>query len=349
MTVAQQRWPGEQAGSRATGGIRAAPWTQRAGRHRRQPVDFRGAALRAGRFRRQWAVAAPSRPRVAVSSLARPSPIDAPAPGRRALLRRAAALLGCATAAALVGSSAAAAELPSAGVHLAVLRLPGASDVASAMDTWAQEIRLRTSVAIANGAVSIRPEDPAIFRYPLLYWGGERAAAPLSEAAVAALRQHLSTGGTLVIDNTGRAEASAAFDASIRRELLRIFPQPLQKLPPGHVLFRAFYRLDRAVGRRADSHDLEGLRVGSHLAVLYTRNDLAGALARQSLGGFALAVVPGGETQREQALRLAVNLVMYALCLDYKDDHSHVMYLLRHKRAVSTPAAAPRNPGAGAE
>jgi hypothetical protein len=204
---------------------------------------------------------------------------------------------------------------------------------------------LRTSVAITSAAAAVRPEDPALFSYPLLYWGGEKAQTPLSDAAVAALRQHLSTGGTLIIDNTGRAEASAAFDASIRKELLRIFPQALQKLPPGHVLFRAFYRLDRAVGRRADSHDLEGLRVGNHLAVLYTRNDLAGALSRQSMGGFALAVVPGGETQREQALRLAINLVMYALCLDYKDDHSHVMYLLRHKRSVmpaqrAAPSAA---------
>ncbi len=257
-------------------------------------------------------------------------------------------MTGTVVLAALPATSAWA-EPPSSAVHLAVLRMQGASDVASAMDTWAQEIRLRTSVAIASGAASVRPEDPAIFGYPLLYWGGEKAPAPLSEAAVSLLRQHLSTGGTLVIDNTGRAEASAAFDSAVRKELLRIFPQPLQKLPPGHVLFRAFYRLDRAVGRRADSHDLEGLRVGNHLAVLYTRNDLAGALARQSLGGFALAVVPGGETQREQALRLAVNLVMYALCLDYKDDHSHVMYLLRHKRSVSTPAAAPRNAAPSAE
>jgi hypothetical protein len=292
---------------------------------------------------------------VAVKSLDRPSAFARFAWLQRSFPRwlaaaslRKLAMTGTAILAALPATSAWA-EPPSSAVHLAVLRMPGASDVASAMDTWAQEIRLRTSVAIASGAASVRPEDPAIFGYPLLYWGGEKAPAPLSEAAVSLLRQHLSTGGTLVIDNTGRAEASAAFDSAVRKELLRIFPQPLQKLPPGHVLFRAFYRLDRAVGRRADSHDLEGLRVGNHLAVLYTRNDLAGALARQSLGGFALAVVPGGETQREQALRLAVNLVMYALCLDYKDDHSHVMYLLRHKRSVSTPAAAPRNAAPSAE
>ncbi len=202
-------------------------------------------------------------------------------------------------------------------------------------------MRLRTSVAMPGQPVALRPDDRAILRYPLLYLAGDRALPPLSDAAVALLRRHFSSGGTLVVDNVGRAEANAAFDASLRRELGRIIPQQLQKVAPGHVVFRTFYRLDRSVGRRADSHDLEGLRVGSHYAVLYTRNDLAGALQRQSLGGYALAVVPGGETQRELALRLAVNLAMYALCLDYKDDQTHVLYLLSHRRTAAPAPAAP--------
>ena len=46
----------------------------------------------------------------------------------------------------------------------------------------------------------------------------------------------------------------------------------------------------------------------------------------------ARRAVPGGEPQREQAYRLGINLVMYALCLDYKDDHTHVMRLLKRRR-----------------
>ena len=238
----------------------------------------------------------------------------------------------------LLAGRAHAVDLPGSAVRLAWLKLPGASDPTTSLTAWAQEIRLRTSIDIAAQPVGVRPEDPALFSYPLLYWGGDKAPPHLSDQAAAALRQHLSTGGMLFIDNTGRTEASQAFDQGVRHELARLFPQPLQRVAPTHVLYRSFYRLERPVGRRADAHELEGIRVGNNFAVLYGRNDLAGALARQAVGGYALAVVPGGETQREQAFRLAVNLVMYALCLDYKDDHTHVMHLLRTRRGAKAPA-----------
>ncbi len=243
-----------------------------------------------------------------------------------------------------VAGPACALDLPGSAVRLAWLKMPGVTDPTTSLTAWAQEIRLRTSIDIAGQPVGIRPEDPALFNYPLLYWGGDKAPAHLSDQAVAALRQHLSTGGMLFIDNTGRTEASQAFDQGVRHELARLFPQPLQRVAPTHVLYRSFYRLDRPVGRRADAHELEGIRVGNQFAVLYGRNDLAGALARQAVGGYALAVIPGGETQREQAFRLGVNLVMYALCLDYKDDHTHVMHLLRTRRgakALAAPAPPP--------
>ena len=232
------------------------------------------------------------------------------------------------------------AQAPSTVVRMAWLRLPGGTDYSAELASWAQEIRVRTSIDIAPAAVGVRPEDPAIFHYPLLYWGGDRAVPRLSDQAIAHLRQHLSTGGTLIVDNTGRIEPSHVFDQGMRRELERVFPQAVQRIASSHVLFRSFYRLDRPVGRRADAHDLEGIRVGSHMAVVYTRNDLSGALARAAMGGYASAVVPGGETQREQAFRLAVNLVMYALCLDYKDDHTHVMHLLRYRRGSRVPEPA---------
>ena len=38
---------------------------------------------------------------------------------------------------------------------------------------------------------------------------------------------------------------------------------------------------------------------------------------------------PGGEPQRELAFRLGINLCMYALCLDYKDDAVHLPLILK--------------------
>lgn len=226
-------------------------------------------------------------------------------------------------------------------VRLAWLKLSGAAEPDNPLQAWAQEVRLRTSVRVAAEPLALRPEDSQLFHYPLLYWGGDRAPARLSDVAVARLRSWLQAGGTLLIDNTGRTEASAAFDSAIRRELARILPQPLERVPGSHVLFRAFYRLERAVGRRADSGELEGIALGGHYAVLYSRNDLAGALQRAGAGGYALSVVPGGEDQRERAIRLLVNVVLYALCLDYKDDHTHVMHLLQTRRGRGAMPAKP--------
>ena len=37
------------------------------------------------------------------------------------------------------------------------------------------------------------------------------------------------------------------------------------------------------------------------------------------------------QTQRELAQRLAINLAMYVLCLDYKDDQVHAEELMRRR------------------
>ena len=42
----------------------------------------------------------------------------------------------------------------------------------------------------------------------------------------------------------------------------------------------------------------------------------------------SIAVVPGGERQREMAFRFGINLVMYVLTGNYKSDQVHVPALL---------------------
>jgi hypothetical protein len=37
------------------------------------------------------------------------------------------------------------------------------------------------------------------------------------------------------------------------------------------------------------------------------------------------------QQQRELAIRLAVNIAMYVLCLDYKDDQVHAEELMRRR------------------
>ena len=224
-------------------------------------------------------------------------------------------------------------DAPDHIVQLARLNMgPTTPGLSAALAAWAQETRLRTSVEISASPEAIRPNNKALLSHPLLYLGGDRALPKLSAPATALLRQHLLTGGMIVVDDIGRAGPSPAFDRDVRLLFQQLTNRQFERISATHVLFRSFYRLSRPVGRRADAGHVEGIKVGKHYAVIYIRDDLSGAFLRAPTGGPALRAVPGGEPQREQAHRLAINLVMYALCLDYKDDHTHVSHLLRHRR-----------------
>ena len=113
---------------------------------------------------------------------------------------------------------------------------------------------------------------------------------------------------------------AASVDGLLSRVLPRVPPKPVQ---PGHVLYRAFYDLPRAYGRVAGSPGFTGYEVGGRLAVIRGDHDLGGAWARDNLGNWEFEVTPGGERQRESAFRLGINLVMFTLCRDYKNEEPH--------------------------
>jgi hypothetical protein len=115
--------------------------------------------------------------------------------------------------------------------------------------------------------------------------------------------------------------------------MARVLPSTRPAQVPGtHVVFKSFFLLDAAPGRVLNKPTLEGWVVNNRAAVLYSQNDLMGALARDESGGLLFDVSPGGERQREIATRLAINIAMYALCLDYKDDAVHLPLILKRRK-----------------
>ncbi len=115
----------------------------------------------------------------------------------------------------------------------------------------------------------------------------------------------------------------------MRRLLPRLLPEAeLKKLPGDHVLYRTFFLLRGPSGRVRASGASEGVDWDGRLAVLYTRDDVMGALAKDALGRPLKTVTPGGEPQREQARRTALNIVMYALTGSYKSDAVHQRAIL---------------------
>ena len=166
----------------------------------------------------------------------------------------------------------------------------------------------------------------------MLYLAGDGALPPFPEQERAALRRHLQYGGFLLVDAADGSDGSG-FDASVRRELARVLPgSPLQRGPARARAAQELLPARPPGGPRCSVKPwLEAQALDGRLAVVYSQNDLGGAWARAELGDWEYPCTPGGEAQRETAFRLGVNVAMYALCTDYKDDAVHLPFILRRR------------------
>lgn len=187
------------------------------------------------------------------------------------------------------------------------------------------EVHKRTAVNAALEPVDVKPSIRSLSRSPLSYLSGDRPFTAWDDVAVSALSRYFQLGGTLIVDPALDAKGEDHGFAPAATGLIEsALPGVEAKNIPGdHVLFRAFYQIDRPVGRIAGPEHLTGYTVGDRLAAIVTHHDLGGAWARDNLGNWELPVEPGGDRQREKAFRLGINMVMYALCLDYKDEEPH--------------------------
>ena len=213
-----------------------------------------------------------------------------------------------------------------------------------AVEVLSQELTFRTSIeANLESTVVVTLDDPEIFQYPVLLMSGSQAFPSLTEDQLSRLRHHIEAGGFLIVDNSGDSERThSAFDASVRRMFRRLFPGgELVALSSEHVLYRSFYRLEYPSGRNLRKGYLEGIAQGRRISAVYIPNDLGGALDRDRFGSWSFDLIPGTGRQREMALRLGVNLMMYALCLHYKDDHVHIRYLMKKRDWRTRPPSAP--------
>ncbi len=182
----------------------------------------------------------------------------------------------------------------------------------------------------------MRADEPAIADGPFLYFSGDQAVADLTPGEIAGLRRFFALGGVLVVDDAaaGNEGEPSAFGRSARQQLARVLPDATPiPLRLEHVIFKSFYLLHRAEGRVLGPKTLDAIVRGGAAQVIFTADDLGGALAGRP-GLWEAPVVPGGDVQREHAIRLAVNIAMYVLCSNYKDDQVHAPFLMR-KRSLA--------------
>lgn len=175
----------------------------------------------------------------------------------------------------------------------------------SGLPNLLRAIRERTGIPVADRPVHVRLTDPRLFDYPYLYLTGH-GNIRLSEEEVATLRRYLLLGGFL------HADDNYGLDESFRREIRRVFPDAeLVELPADHPVFHAVYSFPRGLPKihKHDGKPAQGFGIfhEGRLVVFYSyESDLGNGWEDPDVHG-------DPEELREAALRMGVNLFVYAL------------------------------------
>jgi hypothetical protein len=197
---------------------------------------------------------------------------------------------------------------PAPGMTIGRLHYDGGGDWyanPSSLPNLLTAIRERTGLRVAAQEKVVTLRDDDLWSVPYLYMTGHGNVA-WSDRDLATLRSYLRQGGFL------HADDNYGMDASIRRELARLFPdQPLVEVPLDHPIYRLVYGFPRGIPK-VHEHDGKpaqgfGIFLDGRLAVFYSfQTDLGD-------GWEDPEVHHDPPDKRESALRMGVNLFAYAV------------------------------------
>src|SRR5690625_616609 len=192
------------------------------------------------------------------------------------------------------------------------------------------EVSITTSIDAAPKEETVSLERGDLTPFPLIFVCGNQAFAPWSDSARQRMRRYIHAGGMLVFDSADPA-ADGGFRQSVTRELQEILPdKKLAQTSQSHVLYKSFYLCRGDEGRSPVKSHTHSIIDEGRIQALYIYNDLLGVYEQRANTN------PWGGAQRDRrrdfAYRFGVNLVMYALALDYKEDQVHVPFILRRRR-----------------
>lgn len=197
-------------------------------------------------------------------------------------------------------------------------------------ETWQDILEFlvtTTSIKPLRERKIVALEDEELFSCPYLFILGTEKFPALSEKDCLVIRRYISNGGMIFAEDSSGIKGSE-FDSSFRKEIAKVFPESkLKKLDMGHPLYRAYYLLRKTGGRRLTNNYLEGIDIAGRTGLIYSQNDLIGAWAKDRLGNYLWQCIPAGETQRFEAQKLTLNLIMYFVTGTYKSDAIHKPYI----------------------
>ena len=175
----------------------------------------------------------------------------------------------------------------------------------SSLPNLLQVIGARTSLPVAARERTITLADADLWTLPYLYMTGH-GNVRFSDAELATLRRYLQQGGFL------HADDNYGMDASIRRELRRLFPdRELVEVPLDHPIYHARYEFPQGLPK-IHEHDGKpaqgfGIFLDGRLVVFYSyQTDLGDGWEDPDVHN-------DPPEKREAALRMGTNLFLYVV------------------------------------
>ncbi|MEI7904380.1 MAG: DUF4159 domain-containing protein [Candidatus Firestonebacteria bacterium] len=184
-----------------------------------------------------------------------------------------------------------------------------------------------TNIRAVKEPVAVTLRGKEIYKYPVIVVTGDSGFEEWSSAETETLKRYFDGGGICIIDDSTGLNNSA-FQKSITREFEKVFPGAgFTRVKESSALFFSFYLKPGVYGSRQSVPYLSGIERNNQLAVIFSHNDLFGIWEKDKLGNWFKDCVPGGEFQRFEAMKLTVNIFMYALTGTYKLDAIHTEYI----------------------
>ena len=166
-------------------------------------------------------------------------------------------------------------------------------------------VNSNTPIKTMQKEIKIKLTDNNANHYPYYYLTGH-GNIKFTNNEIISLREILSNGGFL------HADDNYGMDKSFRREIKKIFPnKELIELPHNHPIFNSYYKLTNGLPK-IHEHDNKppqalGIFNNDKLIVLYTyESDLGDGWEDSSVHNCP-------EELRENALKMGVNIIYYAL------------------------------------
>ncbi len=175
----------------------------------------------------------------------------------------------------------------------------------SAIPNFLTFLEDEAGIEVNKAEVRVKPSDPKLFSYPFIFATGH-GNIRFTDDEVIAVRRYLTGGGFWLIND------SYGMDASVRRELKRIFPdRELVELPFSHSIYQSPYQFPGGLPKihQHDGQLPRGYAIldGDRVVVFYDVESDIGD------GWEDPQVHKDSPAKRLEALRMGANLAYYAL------------------------------------